>query len=69
MQEAMTQIAIKSKHCRCHWYFFYLSFSLAACQVYFTLFEPSQTKDGAKTGDPQGKPPYPSQAELGLSHM
>ena len=32
-------------------------------------FEPSQSLDGAKTGDPREKPPDHPQAQLGLSHM
>ena len=40
-----------------------------ARQDYFTHFEPSQSLDAAKTGDPQNKPPGHPQAELGLSHM
>ena len=40
-----------------------------ARQDYFTHFEPNQSLDAAKTGDPQNKPPGHSQAELGLSHM
>ena len=47
--------------------FFYLCFT--ACQDYFTHFEPSQSVGGAKTGDPQEKPPDHPQAELGLSHI
>ena len=38
-------------------------------QDYFTHFEPSQSLDAAKMGDPQNKPPGHPQAELGLSHM
>ena len=41
----------------------------SARQDYFTHFEPSQSLDAAKTGDPQNKPPGHPQAELGLSHM
>ena len=37
-------------------------------QDYFTHFEPCQLLGGAKTGDPQVKPPDHPQAELGLSH-
>ena len=40
-----------------------------ARQDYFIHFEPSQSLDAAKTGDPQNKPPCHPQAELGLSHM
>ena len=40
-----------------------------ARQDYFTHFEPSQSLDAAKTGDPQNKPPGHQQAELGLSHL
>ena len=40
-----------------------------ARQDYFTHFEPSQSLDAVKTGDPQNKPPSHPQAELGLSHM
>ena len=40
-----------------------------ARQDYFTHFEPSQSKTGAKMGDPREKPPDHPQAELGLSHM
>ena len=40
-----------------------------ARQDYFTHFEPSQSLDVAKTGDPQNKPPGHLQAELGLSHV
>ena len=40
----------------------------SARQDYLTHFEPSQSLDAAKTGDPQNKPPGHPQAELGLSH-
>ena len=41
-----------------------------AHQDYFTYFEPSQSLDGVKTGDPREKnPPDHTQAELFLSHM
>ena len=40
-----------------------------ARQDYFTHFEPSQSKTGAKMGDPREKPPDHPQAELGLSHV
>ena len=50
--------------------FFYLGFK--ACQAYFTHFEPSQSLDGAKMGDPRERlpdqerlPDHP-QAELSL---
>ena len=36
-------------------YFYYLGFT--AREDNFTHFEPSQSKGGAKTGDPQEKPP------------
>ena len=34
----------------------------------FHSLEPSQSLGGAKTGDPQEKPPDHPKAELGLSH-
>ena len=40
-----------------------------ARQDYFTHFEPSQTKGGAKTEDPREEQPDHPQAELGLSHI
>ena len=40
-----------------------------ARQDYFIHFEPCQSLGGAKTGDPQEKPPDHQQAELGLFHM
>ena len=40
-----------------------------ARQDYFTHFEPSQSLDAAKMGDPQNKPPGHPQAELGLFHL
>ena len=43
-------------------FLFYLDFT--ARQDYFTHFEPSQSKGGAKTGDPREKPPDDPQAEL-----
>ena len=48
-------------------FFFYLGFT--ARQDYFTHFEPCQSINGAKTGDPREKTPDHMQAELGLSHM
>ena len=50
-----------------YYFFFYLSF--VACQDYFTRLELSQSLGGAKTGEPQEKPPDHPQAKLGLSHM
>ena len=41
----------------------------AARQEYFIHFEPSQSLDAAKTGDPHNKPHGHPQAELGFSHM
>ena len=39
---------------------------VTARQDYFTYFEPSQSLDAVKTGDPQDKPPGHPQADLGL---
>ena len=55
-------------------YFFFFFFFCGsgggtARQDYFTHFEPSQSLDAAKTGDPQNKTPGHPQAELGLSHV
>ena len=51
------------------WLYFYYHLGFTARQGYFTHFEPSQSKGGAKTGAPREKPPDHPQAELGLSHM
>ena len=48
-------------------FFFHLDFT--ASQDYFNHFEPSQSYGGAKTTDPQEKPPNHLQAEPGLSHV
>ena len=42
-------------------------FGFTARQDYSIHFEPSQSKAGAKTGDPREKPPNRPQAELGLT--
>ena len=47
----------------------FLVFDFTASQDYFTHLESSQSLSGAKTGDPQERPPDHPQAELGLSHM
>ena len=54
---------------RMFFFFFFLDLGFDLSQDYFTLFEPSQSLGGSKTGDPREKPHDHPQAELGLSHM
>ena len=57
----------KSKSVILHFLYFDLGFM--AHQDYFTHFEPSQSLDGAKTGNPREKTPDHLQAELEMFHM
>ena len=57
---------IKSPRRNVFLYCFYLGFK---DQDYFTHFEPSQSVDGTKTGDPREQPPDHPQAEVSLFHM
>ena len=47
----------------------FFTLGITARQDYFTHFEPKQSLDEAKTGDPRAEPPDYPQAELGLSHV
>ena len=47
----------------------FFDLGITARQDYFTHFEPNQTLDEAKTGDPRKEPPDYPQAELGLAHV
>ena len=49
-------------------FFFCLKSVLRPFQDYFSSYETGQSEGGAKTGEPQEKPPG-TQAVLGLSHM